>query len=124
MTSEEKKALVRDLLHAMDIDQAREHPGLVETIPTLQMLSAAFSDTEIEIPLQICEGDWIATRAVFHQTHSGPFMGQPPTNRRVKNEVLFFHRVVDGVIVQQHSQADSVGVMSQLGVLPTDATSD
>jgi len=112
------------MLSAMDLNRAREHPGLIETIPTLQILSAAFSNVQVEFPLQFCEGDWVATRAIFHRTHTGPFMGQPATNKRVTNEVLFFHRIVDGVIVQQHAQADVVGMMRQLGVLPEDEAGD
>jgi predicted ester cyclase len=118
MTNDEKKALVRELLVSGDIEALRRHPGLIETIPMLQTLSAAFSEVEADIPLQFCAGDWVATRAVFQQTHSGAFMGVPATHKRIEHEVLFFHRVVDGRIVQQHSQADVVSMMRQIGVLP------
>ncbi len=118
MTNDEKMALVRELLVSGDIEAARRHPGLIETIPMLQILSAAFSGREVNIPLQFCAGDWVATRAVFQQTHTGAFMGVPATHKRVEHEVLFFHRVVDGRIVQQHSQADVVSMMQQLGALP------
>ena len=117
MTKEEKKALVKALVISRDVEMARQHPGLAEEIPMLKMLVTAFSEVAVEIPLQFCDGDWVATQAVYHQTHSGTFMGIPATNKRIKTEVLMFHRVVDGRIVQQHSQANSAETMRELGAL-------
>ncbi len=114
MTTKDNKALVRKLLTDRDIEAARQHPGLIETIPMLQALTAAFTEVEVDIPLQFCDGEWVATRALFRQTHTGTFMGNQPTNKRVKHEVLFFHRIVDGKIIQQHSQADVVSMMEQM----------
>ncbi|WP_420643742.1 ester cyclase [Candidatus Leptofilum sp.] len=73
---------------------------------------------KVEVPLQFCDGDWVATQAIYHQTHTGNFMGIPATNKRIKTEVLMFHRIVDGRIVQQHSQAKSAEMMGELGALP------
>lgn len=117
MTNEEKMALVKELILSRDVEAARQHPGLAEEIPMLEMLATAFSDVEVAVPLQFCEGDWVATQAVYHQTHTGTFMGIPATNKRIKTEVLMFHRVVNGRIVQQHSQANSAEMMGELGAL-------
>jgi predicted ester cyclase len=117
MTNEEKMSMVKELILSRDVESARQHPGLAEEIPMLQMLATAFSDVEVEIPLQFCDGDWVATQAIYHQTHTGSFMGIPPTNKRIKTEVLMFHRVVNGRIVQQHSQANSAEMMRELGAL-------
>ncbi|MCA9946326.1 MAG: ester cyclase [Anaerolineales bacterium] len=117
MTKEAKIALVKKHILARDVEEARQHPGLAEVISTLQMLATAFSDVEVEVPLQFCDGDWVATQVIYHQTHTGTFMGIPPTNKRIKTEVLMFHRVVDGKIVQQHSQANSAEMMGELGAL-------
>ena len=43
----------------------------------------AFPDCEVEILLQIAEGDKVATRWRFHGTNTGPYVGHPPTGRRV-----------------------------------------
>jgi predicted ester cyclase len=117
MTDEEKKAMVKELLLSRDVEAARQHPGLVEAIPMLQMLATAFSDVEVEIPLQFCDGDWVATQVIHHQTHTGTFMGIPATNKRIKTEVLMFHRVVDGRIVQQHFQANLAEMLREMGAL-------
>ena len=117
MTNEEQMTLVKELILSRDVEAARQHPGLAEEIPMLEMLATAFSDVKAEIPLQFCDGDWVATQAIYHQTHTGTFMGIPATNKRIKTEVLMFHRVVDGVIVQQHSQANSAEMMRELGAL-------
>ena len=117
MTNEEKMSMVKELILSRDVESARQHPGLAEEIPMLQMLATAFSDVEVGIPLQFCDGDWVATQAIYHQTHTGSFMGIPPTNKRIKTEVLMFYRVVNGRIVQQHSQANSAEMMRELGAL-------
>lgn len=42
----------------------------------------AFPDCEVEILMQIAEGDKVATRFRFHGTNTGPYLGKAPTGRR------------------------------------------
>jgi predicted ester cyclase len=119
MTSEQNKQLVRQLIEKVltsgNTDSLRQHPGLHETIPTIERVIQNLSERSVSFPLQIAEGEWVAMRAVFRGTHTGNTFGAEATGNQVEYEVLIFNRVVDGVIVQQHSQADVMSIMEQVG---------
>ncbi len=110
MTPEERKQLVtsmiEDRLKAGSTDGMEEHPGLREIIPTVERVSQALSNRSVSFPLVICEGEWVAVRAVFSGTHVGDLFGNPATGKHLEYEVLMFNRVVDGKIVKQHSVAN------------------
>ncbi|MCA9911497.1 MAG: hypothetical protein KC519_22740, partial [Anaerolineae bacterium] len=60
-------------------------------------------------PLQFADDEWVATRAI----HSGI---NTETGSQIEYEVLMFNRIVDGVIVQQHSVADLMPILQAMGV--------
>jgi predicted ester cyclase len=70
-----------------------------------------------KIDEQIAEGDTVATRVTMTGTHSGPFMGVAPTNRRLSWNVLLMDRVVDGKIVLHYAN-NSWTLLGELGLLP------
>jgi len=57
---------------------------------------------------------WTATG-----THRGYFMSVAPTGKRVTITGLSIHRINNGKIVEEWSQWDSLGLLQQLGVMPT-----
>jgi predicted ester cyclase len=46
-------------------------------------------------------------------------MGVAPTGKRVTMTGISIHRIADGKIVEEWQQWDSLGLMQQLGVVPT-----
>ena len=120
-SSETLKSLVRHVIEEAtrgNLDILQEHPGMHETIPMRRALNEGFSERKISFLLQFTDGEWVASRVMSSGKHTGAFMGVPPTNKYIENEVLMFHRIVDGKIVQQHAQADAPAAMEQMGVLP------
>ena len=115
------KSLVRHVIEETirgNLDILQEHPGLIETIPMQRALQEGYSERKVTFALQFTDGEWVASRIVTNYKHTGTFMGIPPTNKYIEMEVLLFHRIVDGKIVQQHSQADVAAAMEQIGVFP------
>lgn len=112
MSAETSKAVVRQVFEAVwasnDLSPMEAHPGLHEVIPFMRHLMSAMTEPKIAIEQQLCEGDWVATRLTLEANHSGELMGRPATGERVKNEVIMFHRVVNGIIVEQHSQGGRI----------------
>ena len=47
------------------------------------------------------------------------FAGTAPTGRQVSNEGIGIYRVEDGKIVESWSQVDRLGVLQQIGAVPT-----
>jgi predicted ester cyclase len=118
-SAEALKSLVRHVVEEAacgNLDILQEHPGLRETIPFQRALNEAFSERTVTFALQFTDGEWVASRTIFSQIHTGVFMGIPATHRRVEHEVLLLHRIVDGKIVQQHAQADVRAAMEQIGM--------
>lgn len=57
-------------------------------------------------------------------THDDEFQGIPPTGKRVVVRVIWIDRVLDGRIAQRWGQVDMLGVMRQLGAIPTPETTE
>jgi predicted ester cyclase len=85
------------------------------------MFEAAFPRYELLIDDLIAEGDKVAVRSTFRGTHKADFSGIPSTGRSVELPVFLVYRIADGRIVEHWMQADVMGLMQQLGVLPAPA---
>jgi predicted ester cyclase len=101
-----------------NLDILQEHPGMHETIPMQRAINEGFSERKVTFLLQFTDGEWVASRIMESHKHTGTFMGIPPTHKQIEMEILMFHRIVAGKIVQQHAQADVAAGMEQMGVLP------
>ena len=67
--------------------------------------------------------EWVATRMLESGRHTGEMMGVPPTGNTFELEILMFHRFENGLIVDQHSQADGAALMRALGMTMSPANS-
>jgi predicted ester cyclase len=83
------------------------------------MFKAAFPDMRVTIEEEIAEGDKVATRGYFSGTHKGEFMGIPPTGKTIKVGYIDIWRVANGRGKDNWVQMDMLGLMQQLGVVPT-----
>lgn len=120
-SAETLKSLVRHVIEEAargNLDILQEHPGLHEIIPMQRAINEGFSERKVTFLLQFTDGEWVASRIMESHKHTGTFMGIPPTHKQIEMEILMFHRIVDGKIVQQHTQADVAAGMEQMGVLP------
>ena len=82
---------------------------------------AAFPGSTLEVEEEIVDGDRVALRFQQRGTHTGVFMGVPPTGRDFAmpgQTVLHFR---DGRVVERWSTADLLGLLVQLGAVPAPA---
>jgi predicted ester cyclase len=68
--------------------------------------------------LDSAEEDTVVYRFTARGTHKGPFMGVPPTGRRVRVVGIGIDRFRDGKMIERWVQYDSAGLLQQLGALP------
>ena len=125
MSMEENKAIVRRYLEALDqknFDAIKEHPGLYQTVERHPLVRTGFPDLKTTVDHQIAEGDMVATRATLRGTHLGTLFGVAPTNKQLTWSVLLMDQVVDGKIVLHYANADWIGVLVKLGVIPPPPT--
>jgi predicted ester cyclase len=71
-----------------------------------------------EIPMQVAEGELVASRIVGRGKHAGEFLGIPATNKDVETDGISIHRIRDGKIVEYWSVVDVASVLQQVGLLP------
>ena len=61
----------------------------------------------------------ITVRFTANGTHSGDFMGIPGTGKPISVPAFVFLTIVDGKVTQLRAMFDQIGLMRQLGVLPS-----
>ncbi|TMQ73649.1 MAG: ester cyclase [Candidatus Eisenbacteria bacterium] len=83
----------------------------------------AFGDAHRTVHETYAAGDDIVvTRWTGNGTHSGELMGIAPTQKKVKVTGIWIHRFSGGKIVESWNTWDTLGMLQQLGVVPTMAS--
>jgi serine phosphatase RsbU (regulator of sigma subunit)/predicted ester cyclase len=126
VSAEENKALVRhfleelakgnfdvmDELLAPDFVDRSLLPGQGPTREDFKRSVAeifdAFSIKNFAIEEQIAEGDTVVTKYIERSVIRGEFAGLPPTGTEEMFEGIYIHRVSDGKIVEEWSQANTL----------------
>ena len=103
------------LNHAAGIE-VRGREGMKGFVTTYR---TAFPDYHCTIEDQIAEGDTVVTRWTARGTQEGELMGIPPTGKRVELTGIVVDRLADGRLVETWLQADVLGMLQQLGAVPT-----
>ena len=94
-------------------------PGAAGFAMVASMFRAAFPDLHFTIEDLIAEGDKVMTRWTMRGTHLGEFMGLPPTGKHVTAGGMQIERVVNGQIVEHWRKSDDLGLLQQLGAIPS-----
>jgi steroid delta-isomerase-like uncharacterized protein len=85
----------------------------------LSMFLTAFPDFQSTIEDMIAEGDKVVTRQTFRGTHTGDLMGIPPTGKQVTMSGIVISQFVNGKCVELGANNDDLGLLQQLGVVPS-----
>ncbi|WP_448543466.1 ester cyclase [Roseiflexus sp.] len=93
------------------------HRGVAAFKDLLGLFDAAFPHHRVVVERAIAEGDFVAVLHTHHATHTGPFMGLPPTGRSVVVNGLELFRFADGRIVEFWRKDDDTSLLMQLGLL-------
>ena len=79
-----------------------------------QGLRAGIPDAKAEIVEIIASGDWVAARLRWTGTHTGEFLGLPPTGKTFSITEFEIVRCANGQIVELRNVFDGAGLMAQL----------
>jgi predicted ester cyclase len=112
---------IRDYVGESYIDHnaapsAATGPAAVEI--HLRALRNTFPDFTLTTHEVIAENDWVAVRVTAEGTHLGEWLGIKASRKRIRLRGLNFDRVRDGRIVEHWGEADTVGMLLQMGVDP------
>ena len=67
----------------------------------------------------VTEGDKVAVRYNIIGTHKGELQGIPPTGKEVSFSAMDFITLIDGKVAEEWEIADNMGLMQQIGAIPT-----
>lgn len=80
---------------------------------------AGFPDAQFTIDDEIAEGDKVVNHWTFCGTHQGEFAGIPSTGKAVTMTGMGIVRIADGKVAEIWDEFDALGLLRQLGVIPT-----
>ena len=80
---------------------------------------AAFPDRRFVVEDMIAKGDKVSARFTMRGTHKGEFRGIAPSGREVAMTGIDMIRLAEGKMVEDRVEVDQLGMMQQLGVIPS-----
>ncbi len=117
-------AVAAEVIHP-DFSDHTNPPGMQHGLEghnaIVALFKGAFPDMWWQIEEMIAEGDKVVARTTMEATHEGEFFGIPPTGKRVRLEGIHIMRIADGKVIEHWGNTDDLGMMRQLGVIPTPA---
>jgi steroid delta-isomerase-like uncharacterized protein len=96
-------------------------PGLEGLKDIIRAMRAGFPDIVFSTQEQVAEGDKVASRFEWTGTHKGDFLGVPATGKSVRVWGMVIDRLEQGRIKDTRLIMDTLGLMTQLGVVPSGA---
>jgi steroid delta-isomerase-like uncharacterized protein len=93
-------------------------PGIEAINKVITTCRAAFGGLNVTIEDMIADGDKVACRFTARGVHTGAFMGVPPTGKTITMTGIEIFRIENGKIAELWGEANLMGLMQQLGILP------
>lgn len=82
-------------------------------------LGTAFPDLKIEPVHIVADDEHVSMAYTISGTHDGPFNGVEPTGKSVEVSAAQIGRFENGEIVERWGSTDELGIMQQIGAVPT-----
>ena len=97
-------------------EQIRGPQGFREFVVTYRK---AFPDLRITIDEQLAEGETVVTRWTATGTNEGELMGIPATGKQATTAGINVNRISGGKLVEGWGLFDQLGLLQQIGAVPT-----
>ena len=131
MSLEENKAIVRKWIEAynkrnLDVfdefiaSDYVDHTNKVDRDGLKQLFTMGFTgfpDWHETIEDIIAEGDKVWIRLSYTGTHTGEFMGLPPTGKKITSKGVDIYRIVNGKLAEYWNVFDKVDMFKQIGAI-------
>lgn len=118
-----RKVEILDDLAVSDYDEHSPFPGQPNGLEGLRAragaLLSAFNPYVFTLRDMVAEGDTVVAYWTNAATHSGSFMGIPPTGRVVNISGIDIHRIRNGKMAEHWHVVEELQMMQQLGLVPS-----
>lgn len=109
----------------MTSDVIMHHPASKDPICGVEAVTgllagfrAGFPDLKLSVDQMVAEDDKVAIRWRAQGTHNGNLFGIPPSGKAMDVYGTSIVQIRDGKIVEDWVSEDSLGVFTQIGVIP------
>ncbi len=124
-----------DKVNTRDIDGFREllHPDYTYRgadgvkiasvdagVAVVETFTKAFPDLKLTVTNQYTDGDVTVLEFIGTGTHEAELQGIPATGKKISVNVIDVVAVKDGKVIGEREYYDQLGMMQQLGVIPTE----
>ncbi|MGD8766107.1 MAG: ester cyclase [Desulfobacteraceae bacterium] len=79
----------------------------------------AFPDIKLSINDMIAEGDKVMARWAALGTHKGEFLGNAASDNHISITGVHIYRLTNEKLVERWGNWDQLGLMQQIGIIPT-----
>ena len=93
-------------------------PGIEAMNTVITTCRAAFHGLHVTVDDILADEDTVTARFTARGVHKGEFMGLPPTGKAITMTGIEIFRVQDGKITELWGEANLMGLMQQLGMVP------
>lgn len=77
-----------------------------------------FPDLRFTVEEIIAEGDRVVSRSVLRGSHTGTWLGIPPTGKQIDIRMSVTHRIENAMIAEDWVLVEALGLFQQLGLVP------
>jgi steroid delta-isomerase-like uncharacterized protein len=92
-----------------------------QTIQRMVTVVSAFPDLNFSIDDMVAEGDKVAVKYTIKGTHKGTYQGIPATGKQIAVKGVEIFKIAGRKLVEGWDFPDSLGLMTQLGIVPSAA---
>ena len=109
---------VLESLYSPDFVFHMQRPGRPQGYAGLRdralLMSSSLYDASIAVKVVVDQGDTVVTRWRGRAVHKGDLLGLPGTGRQIAVNGITIFRVHDGLITEEWTEFDALGLLSQL----------
>ena len=112
-------AILNEVIADDYVDYGHEPPGrgLQGARSDHQEIARALADARFDIDEMFGADDRVVVRWNLHATHTGPFAGVSPTQKKIAVRGISLYRLRDGKITETRNLADLLALFTQLGTI-------
>lgn len=110
-----KELLAEDFVLHVPLPAAAGVQGISDVVTACR---AAFEHLNVTVEDMVAEGDRVVARFTARGVHKGQFMGLAPTGKPITMTGIEIFRIENGRIAELWGEANLLGLMMQLGILP------
>jgi steroid delta-isomerase-like uncharacterized protein len=117
--NKKNEAILSEIIADDYVDYGHEPPGrgAQGAKSDYQDFSRAFADARFDIDEMFGSDDRVVVRWTVHGTHTGPFAGVSPTQKKIAVRGISLYRLRDGKITETRNQPDLLALFKQLGTI-------